>query len=77
MTFPGTIPQILLSREWGRATGTVSGRSADDGFVNSAVRLNSHLRILGRELLRELFSPRNRKKCVHNLLLKFFSPRNS
>ena len=34
-------------------------------------RLNSHLRFFRRELLCELFSPRNRKKWVHNPLLNF------
>ena len=36
-----------------------------------SVRLNSHLRLFRRELLRELFRPRNRKKWVHNPLLNF------
>ena len=35
------------------------------------LRLNSHLRFFRRELLRELFSPRNRKKWVDNPLLNF------
>ena len=39
------------------------------GFIN--IRLNSHLRFFRRELLHELFSPRNHKKWVHNPLLNF------
>ena len=35
------------------------------------LRPNSHLRFFRRELLRELFSPHNRKKWVHNPLLNF------
>ena len=35
------------------------------------LRLNSPLRFFRHELLRELFSPRNRKKWVHNPLLNF------
>ena len=35
------------------------------------VRLNSHLWFFRRELLRELFSPCNSKKWVHNPLLNF------
>ena len=36
-----------------------------------SLKLNSHLRFFRRELLCELFSPRNRKKWVHNPLLNF------
>ena len=43
--------------------------------MNRAVRLNLHLRFFRRELLRELFSPRNRKKWVHNPLLNFSNRR--
>ena len=35
------------------------------------VRLNSPLRFFRRELLRELFSPHNHKKWVHDPLLNF------
>ena len=35
------------------------------------IMVNSHLRFIRRELLRELFSPRNHKKWVHNPLLNY------
>ena len=45
MTLPGTIPENLLSREWGPVAGTVSeiipttGLMLDGGFVNSAAKV--------------------------------------
>ena len=38
------------------------------------LRVHSHLRFIRRELLRELFSPCNHEKWVHNPLLDFSVP---
>ena len=37
----------------------------------TSIRVHSHLRFIRRELLHELFSPRNHEKLVHNPLLNF------
>ena len=38
---------------------------------NDALRVHSHLRFIGHEVLHELFSPHNHEKWVHNALLNF------
>ena len=37
----------------------------------TSIRVHSHLRFIRRELLHELFSPRNHEKLAHNPLLNF------
>ena len=40
-------------------------------ILNNWLMVHSHLQFIKRELLRELFSPRNRDKWVQNSLLNF------
>ena len=54
-----------------RDNPTPSRCQHDYHIWKNSLRLNSHLRFFRRELLRELFSPRNRKKWVDNPLLNF------
>ena len=40
-------------------------------FLTVGPRVHSHLRLIRRELLHELFSPQNDAKSIHNPLLNF------
>ena len=65
------LASLQLISNWVYCTKVVKLKLCIAFMINRELRLNSHQRYFRCKLLRELFSPHNHKKLVHNPLLNF------